>query len=368
VKEGRNKKEEGVGGEKKIPWERMNEGKFLVTGGAGFIGSHIASRLLEEGYETIVLDDLSLGKPENVPKGARLLTYPCELALIPKDLYGLRGIFHLGMPSSSPMYRERPGLAGLTVREFEVILRLAEREGCRLVYASTSSLYNGNPIPWHEGLPIHATDIYTETRYWMERLARVYASLYGVESVGLRFFSVYGPGERHKGRFANMISQMLWSLKRGEEIVLYGDGSQTRDFVWVEDVADACLKAMYARLPSLSESSSESASESESSMVSSSASSSSPDSSGLCEVFNVGYGRAYSFNEVLSMLSEALGVKPKVRYAENPIRNYVWHTLADTRKAERLLGFKASVSLKEGIRRLVDSELITFVFQSQKSL
>jgi UDP-glucose 4-epimerase len=171
----------------------------------------------------------------------------------------------------------------------------------------------------------------------MERLARVYAGLYGVESIGLRFFSVYGPGERHKGKFANMISQMLWSLKRGEEIVLYGDGSQTRDFVWVEDVAEACLKAMDARLPS------------ESSMASS------LDSSGLCEVFNVGYGRAYSFNEVLSMLSEALGVKPKVRYAENPIRNYVWHTLADTRKAERLLGFKASVSLREGIRRLVDA-------------
>jgi UDP-glucose 4-epimerase len=304
------------------------EGKFLVTGGAGFIGSHIASRLVEEGYETIVLDDLSLGKPENVPKGARLLTYPCELALIPKDLYGLKGIFHLGMPSSSPMYRDRPGLAGLTIREFEVILRLAEREGCRLVYASTSSLYNGNPIPWHEGLPIYATDIYTETRYWMERLARVYAGLYGVESVGLRFFSVYGPGERHKGRFANMISQMLWSLKRGEEIVLYGDGSQTRDFVWVEDVAEACMKAMYADLPSESEG---------------------------CEVLNVGYGKAYSFNEVLSMLSEALGIKPKVRYVENPIRNYVRHTLADTRKAERLLGFRASVSLKEGIERLVDS-------------
>jgi len=329
------------------------EGKFLVTGGAGFIGSHIVSRLIKEGYETIVLDDLSLGKPENVPKGARLLTYPCELALIPKDLYGLKGIFHLGMPSSSPMYRDRPGLAGLTIREFEVILRLAEREGCRLVYASTSSLYNGNPIPWHEGLPIYATDIYTETRYWMERLARVYASLYGVESIGLRFFSVYGPGERHKGRFANMISQMLWSLKRGEEIVLYGNGSQSRDFVWVEDVAEACLKAMDARLLSLLES----ASESESSMASSSSSSSSSasDSSGICEVFNVGYGRAYSFNEVLSMLSEALGIKPKVRYVENPIRNYVWHTLADPRKAERLLGFRASVSLKEGIGRLVNS-------------
>jgi UDP-glucose 4-epimerase len=125
-----------------------------------------------------------------------------------------------------------------------------------------------------------------------------------------------------------MISQMLWSLKRGEEIVLYGDGSQSRDFVWVEDVADACMKAMYADLPSESEG---------------------------CEVLNVGYGKAYSFNEVLSMLSEALGIKPKVRYVENPIRNYVWHTLADTRKAERLLGFRASVSLKEGIRRLVDS-------------
>ncbi|MEM3694270.1 MAG: NAD-dependent epimerase/dehydratase family protein, partial [Candidatus Bathyarchaeia archaeon] len=275
--------------------------RFLVTGGAGFIGSRLAARLLERGYEAIVLDDLSLGKPENVPKGARLLPYPCELALTTRDLYGLSGIFHLGMPSSSPMYRERPGLAGLTIREFEAILRLAEREGCRLVYASTSSLYNGNPIPWHEGLPVYATDIYTETRYWMERLAKVYSSLYGIESVGLRFFSVYGPGERHKGRFANMVSQMLWSLRRGEEILIYGDGSQSRDFVWVDDAAEACLRAMDPGLR-LKEGS---------------------------EVFNVGFGRAYSFNQVVSMLSEALGVKAKVRYVENPIRNYVWHTLAD---------------------------------------
>jgi len=298
--------------------------RVLVTGGAGFIGSHLLERLLNEGCEVLVLDDLSLGVHANVPEGVTFLPYPCEHVPWIEEVKGVEGIYHLGMPSSSPMYRERACLAGLTLTQFETLLRLAETMGCRLVYASTSSLYNGNPTPWREDMPIHPTDVYTETRYWMERLAAVYHSLRGVESIGLRFFSVYGPRERHKGRYANLVSQFLWALRRGEVPVIYGDGNQTRDFVWVGDVVEACLKAMASKA--------------------------------ACDVFNVGTGKAHSFNQVLSMLNEALGASVKPKYIENPIGNYVWHTLADTSKAEKGLGFKAEVGLETGVKKILATE------------
>jgi len=292
---------------------------YIVTGGAGFIGSHLASRLIRDGHEVVVVDDLSLGRVENIPKGTTFIKSTCSR--LSKITVRTDGIFHLGIPSSSPMYRDNPGLAGRAIEEFEHVLRFCMREGCRLVYASTSSVYNGNPVPWHEDMPIHPTDLYTEARYCMERLARVYHDLYGVESVGLRLFSVYGPGEEHKGRYANMVSQILWAIKKGERPVIYGDGSQGRDFVYVDDVVEAFIKAMECNVK--------------------------------CDIFNVGTGKMATFKEVVSIVNEALGTSVEPIFVENPIKNYVYRTLADTRKAEKFLGFKSATLLEEGVRRCV---------------
>lgn len=294
---------------------------ILVTGGAGFIGSNLVEALLKNGEEVVVLDNMHTGSPANLVglKGSiNLIQAGCNelprLDLQPEKIY------HLGIPSSSPMYKANPFLVGEAINGFISVLELARRSGARLVYASSSSLYSGLLPPHREDMSIAVTDYYTEARLAMERLAELYHRLYGVGSAGMRFFSVYGPREESKKKYANMVSQFLWQMRRGEEPVIYGDGSQTRDFVHVHDVVRALRLAM---------------------------------ESDYQGVLNVGTGRACSFNEVIGMINAELGTDIKQKYVENPIKNYVRNTLADTGKCQKALGFQARISLEEGIRRLV---------------
>jgi UDP-glucose 4-epimerase len=219
------------------------------------------------------------------------------------------------------MYKEDPYLVGKTINEAIAIFEYARKNQCKIVYASTSSIYNRNPIPYKEDMPIHVTDYYTECRYAIERLARLYYDLYNVKSIGLRLFSVYGPREEHKGKYANIVSQFLWAMLKDQSPIIYGDGSQTRDFIYVSDVVNAFILAMFSNID--------------------------------CDIFNVGTGKNYSFNEVINLLNKYLGKDIKPIYKPNPIKNYVYHTLADTTKAEKILGFKAKISLEEGIRNII---------------
>ena len=222
------------------------------------------------------------------------------------------------------MYKATPFLVGEAINGFISVLETARRSGARLVYASSSSLYSGLLPPHREDMTIAVTDYYTEGRLAMERLAELYHRLYGVGSAGMRFFSVYGPREESKKQYANMVSQFLWQMRRGEEPVIYGDGSQTRDFTHVYDVVRALRLAM---------------------------------ESDFQGVLNVGTGRACSFNEVIGMINAELGTDIKQKYVENPIKNYVQDTLADTGKCQEALGFQARISLEEGIRGLVAEDV-----------
>ena len=292
----------------------------IVTGGCGFIGSNLVERLLEEGYRVIVFDNLSTGNLKNIEGlDVKFFNEPYEkIPLLTRDI---DVIFHLGIPSSSPMYKRDPYLVGKAINEAITILEYARKNKCKIVYASTSSLYNGNPTPYREDMPIYVTDYYTECRYAIERLAKLYNSLFNVKSVGLRLFSVYGPKEKYKGEYANIVSQFLWLIQQDEPPIIFGDGSQTRDFIYVKDVVEAFILAAEKEFD--------------------------------CEIFNVGTGVAYSFNEVVDLINKLLGKNVKPIYKPNPIKNYVYHTLADTTKAEKVLGFKAKVSLEEGIKSLI---------------
>ena len=296
----------------------MNDPKILVTGGAGFIGSHLVHALKGE-YEITVIDDLSLGVRGNIPNDVIFNMMPVECLKFINEQYDV--VFHLGIPSSSPMYKENPQLVGKTINEMIVVLEYCKKHDAKLIYASTSSIYNGNPLPFREDMPIYVTDYYTECRYAIERLAKLYHKLHGVSSIGLRFFSVYGERERHKGKYANLVSQFLWSMMRNKQPLIYGDGNQTRDFIYVGDVVDALIKSMNFLL----------------------------DIRNVCEIFNVGTGKAYSLNELVKIINRVLGKNIKPKYIENPIKNYVFHTLADTTKSESILGFKAKITLNEGI-------------------
>ncbi len=296
----------------------------LVTGGAGFIGSNLVEELLAAGEDVVVLDNMHTGSPGNLDglKGSlKVIRASCN------DLPGMdlcpERIYHLGIPSSSPMYKKNPYLVGEALNGFTAVFELARKSGARVVYASSSSLYNGLQPPHREDMTIQVADYYTEARLAMERMAELYRILFDVNSAGMRFFSVYGPKEEAKKQYANMVSQFLWEMREGKTPVIFGDGSQTRDFTYVKDVVRALRLAM---------------------------------KSDYHGILNVGTGKAYSFNDVIRILNEKLGVSIKPQYAANPIKNYVKDTRADITKANSVLGFKAEFLLEKGIDALLKAE------------
>lgn len=295
---------------------------ILVTGGAGFIGSNLVENLLASGEEVVVLDNMHTGSKTNLEDlGGRLRVVQASC----NDIRGLdlspEKIYHLGIPSSSPMYKKDPFLVGEAINGTTAIFELARRTSARVIYASSSSLYSGLNPPHREDMPIEVTDYYTEARLAIERIAELYKRLFNVDSIGMRFFSVYGPKERAKKQYANMVTQFLWEMQEGRSPVIFGDGSQTRDFIYVKDVTRALQLAM---------------------------------DSSYHGVLNVGTGKAYSFNDLIKMLNQNFESAVEPKYTENPIKNYVQHTMADTSKCREILKFEAQCTLKEGIDKLVE--------------
>ena len=294
----------------------MKGRKVLITGGAGFVGSNLVGALAGKN-ELLVLDNMHTGIVTNLDsymEKIELMTLDAE------DIFQVEFkpdvIFHLGMYSSTPMYKENRNLVHKVVDGTVQVLEFAKRNKASVVLASSSSIYNGHPVPQNEGMVPMVTDFYTEARLYAERLTELYTKMFDLKAVCLRFFSVYGPGERSKGRYANLVSQFIWDLEEGKSPVIYGDGSQTRDFIYVKDVVDACLLAA---------------------------------ESGKSGVFNVGTGKSYSINEMLEKVMAHVGTHLEPVHVDIPISNYVMHTRADTRKAKKELGFSAKHSLDDGL-------------------
>ncbi|MEM4097792.1 MAG: NAD-dependent epimerase/dehydratase family protein [Candidatus Micrarchaeaceae archaeon] len=293
-----------------------------MTGGAGFIGSNLVDRLSKDN-KVYVIDNMHTGSEENLADAMKT----GNVRLIKDDAknIGKQGIdadmvFHLGIYSSSPMYKDNPHLVAEVVDGMISVLEYAKKGKLPLVFASTSSIYNGIKPPHKEDIIPGVTDYYTEARISAERLAELYAKLYDVNVSAMRFFSVYGRHEKAKGKYANLVSQFLWSMKKGEQPVIYGNGKQRRDFIFVDDVVDAMISAATK-------------------------------ASGF-NVFNVGTGKNYDLNELVEKLNAELGTDIEPKYVKMPMSNYVMETLAHTGKAKKMLGFEAKVSLDEGIKEL----------------
>jgi len=294
---------------------------IVVTGGCGFIGSNLVERLINEGYDVTVYDNLHTGRTTN------LKNLPVDLCVkpyhtLPIHVRKAEVIFHLGIPSSSPMYRKYPTLVGETIKDAIQIFEYSKKAGCPVIYASSSSIYNGNPVPYKEDMPIYVTDYYTECRYAIERLAELYFYLHRVHSVGLRLFSVYGRRDEHKGRYANIVTQFLLNIRKGNSPIIYGDGSQTRDFIYIDDVVEAFILAWKGNFE--------------------------------CQIFNVGTGVSTTFNQTVNLINKTLGTNVKPTYVKNPIKNYVHHTLADTSYTETWLKFRAKTPLERGVQLLAE--------------
>lgn len=304
--------------------------RVLVTGGAGFIGSHLVDGLMSEGFDVVVLDDFSSGKRENLSVHFSEANFCLvegdvrDKADVKKALEGVDIVFHLAAIVSVDFSVKNP----LLVNEVNVggtlnVLRESLKAGVkRFVYASSCAVY-GEPVdlPVDEEQSTMPTSPYGVSKLAAEYYCRVFYGVYGFETVCLRFFNVYG-SRQVIGPYSGVIMKFIDRLKRGEEPIIYGDGEQTRDFVFVGDVVDACLRAMKCK-------------------------------SCVGDVINVGAGVEVSINRLANVLTELFDLHNiKFVYAE-PRAGDIRRSCADLGKAERMLGYKAKVSLREGLAMLL---------------
>jgi len=304
--------------------------RALVTGGAGFIGSNIVEKLVEKDVEVVVLDDLFLGSEDNLEQVRDEIEFiegsVLEEEKVSEAMQGVDVVFHQAARSSSPMHKENPAEgARVNIEGFINIAEAAVEEGAdKIVYASTSSMYGSVSPPHTEDMDLEPTNLYTASKMSREMYARCYSYTEKIETTGLRYFSVFGPHEKAKGKYANVVTQFLWKMQKGEQPVIWGDGTQERDFVYVEDVAEANIKAADTKEKLNG------------------------------EVINVGAGKPVTFNEVVEKLNEALGKDIEPEKIENPRDKYVHEHKAENGKAQELLEWTPQHGFEEGLKKTVE--------------
>lgn len=300
--------------------------KILITGGAGFIGSNASNIFSENGYKVIALDTLELGTTKNLNSKVSFIKGDVKRTEDLERVGPVNYIIHLAGSSSAPMFNSSltENVANNIVGHTRVLEFASKYNVEKILFASTSSIYGNNLLPLTEDQSVTPLNFYAVTKHCQEQLSAVYHRLYGIECIGFRFMSVYGLNEEHKGRFANLISQFIWGIEQGKRPVIYGDGTQTRDFTNVRDIVKAFKLALETK---------------------------------KCfgfDVFNVGTAKETVVGDLVPIINKIMGTSIGSLYIENPIaKNYIASQLADLTKIERELGYKATVNLEDGIREIV---------------
>ncbi len=295
--------------------------KAIVTGGAGFIGSHVVEGLVAKGYEVHVIDNLSGGKKENVhPEAIFHHKDIRNLDDIKPIFKGVDYVFHLAaLPRvqysiENPQETNDVNVGGM----LNVLIAAKEGGVKKVVYSASSSAYGDQPVmPLREDMSANPKSPYGLQKYIGELYARVFSMVYGLPTVSLRYFNVYGPRFDAEGAYALVIGKFLKQKNEGKPMTITGDGKQTRDFTHVRDVTQANILA--AESPKV----------------------------GKGEVINIGAGKNQSINAIAELIGG------KVEYI--PARLEPHDTLADNSKARELLGWVPQVSIEEGIKELVQA-------------
>ncbi len=305
--------------------------RFLVTGGAGFIGSNIVCRLLNQGHDVRVLDNFATGKRENI---LPLMKNP-NLTMIEGDLRsfhivrdavkGMDFVLHQGALPSVPRSINDP----ITSNDVNILGTLNVLEAAkefrvkRVVCASSSSIYgNSEILPKVETMPVNPMSPYALTKYAQERYCQIFYDLYGLETVSLRYFNVFGTNQDPTSQYSAVIPKFIKLIKNGKRPVIYGDGSQSRDFTFVENNVDANILACFAeKAPG--------------------------------EVINIACGERFTLIELVTMINNILG-KEIEPYFEPERPGDVKHSLADIDKARRILGYGVRMDFIEGLKRTIE--------------
>lgn len=305
--------------------------RVLVTGGAGFIGSSLAAELLRRGDEVRILDDLSTGFIEHVPADADFVQGSIEdLELVRRAVSGTEVVFHEAASRAVSRSVEDPlGTDSANTHGTLNVLVGARDAGVRrVVLASSSSVYGGvAPLPTSELAPALPKSPYAVSKLAGEHYARVCWELYGLETVALRYFNVFGPRQRPDSAYAAVIPLFIDALRTGGQVVVHGDGMQSRDFTYIDDVVRANLLAASAEAATVSG-----------------------------RVYNVARGAETTLLELLDLLAAGLGVTPEPIFAPPRVGD-VRHSRADATAAERDLGWVAQVSVQEGLTRTLEALL-----------
>ena len=303
--------------------------RYLVTGGAGFIGSHVVDRLVSEGHQVRVLDDLSSGRPENLTDVRQRIEFLegdiRDRQLMAKACAGIEYVIHEAAWRSVPKSMADPyGYCDVNVLATVSVLEQARAAAVkRVVCVSSSSVYGETDrMPLSESDPARPISPYAASKLADELFCGLFARGMGLETVCVRYFNVFGPRQSLENQYAVVIPKFITCVLRGESPPVYGDGTQSRDFTYVENVVEGTLTA--ARAPGVSG-----------------------------EVFNIALGEEHTILDLLAEINRILGTK--VPPALQPPRpGDVRRTLADPSKAKRLLGWQGRVPFAEGLRRTVE--------------
>jgi UDP-N-acetylglucosamine/UDP-N-acetyl-alpha-D-glucosaminouronate 4-epimerase len=299
--------------------------RYLVTGGAGFIGSNIVDELVRRGQEVIVLDDLSSGKEENLAAVRDKINLRIgsitDLAAMQSACAGADYVIHLAARTSVPRSVANPVETNHVNIDGTLNVLVAARDAKvrRLVFAASSSAYGETPeLPKQESMPSAPISPYGVTKLAGELYAQVFGRAYGLENTSLRYFNVFGPRQDPTSQYSGVLSRFMLAVIRGEPPVVYGDGEQSRDFTYIANVVDLTLRACDA-----------------------------PGSSGM--VINGGTGARITLNEVLKLLEKITGRKINAKY-DPPRTGDIKDSQADISRAHDLLGYRPIVDFEQGLK------------------
>lgn len=303
--------------------------KVLVTGGAGFIGSHLADRLVELGHGVRVLDNFSTGRRSNLQSlGDQVELVEGDIQSAERAYNAVRGcevVFHEAALPSVPRSIQDPLTSNASNVTGVLNVMLAARDAGvrRVMYASSSSVYGANPaLPKSEDMTPLPISPYAVGKLAGEGYCRAFGEVYGLETVAIRYFNVFGPRQDPRSQYAAVVPNFIASLLHGERPTIDGDGEQSRDFTYVENVVEANVLSASA-----------------------------PDAAG--RVYNVACGESVTLNELFAQLSDLLGSDVAPIYSD-PRPGDVRHSLADISAARHDLGYEPAVLLREGLSRTIE--------------